>query len=131
MLNWHKFDVNDIEEAIDEISLTAAAGPDGFPVTLLKTWKGILCKPLNMLWCKTLDLGIAPDLLNRNHIIPLHKGGSYANVCKLSTCSFNLSHNKAIWKNYSQEPCQLHGKKQLLIPINMAFVLANHVSASY
>ena len=31
------FDVNDIEEAINDIFSTAAAGPDGVPAILLKT----------------------------------------------------------------------------------------------
>ena len=73
-----EFNVKDIEEAIDEISLTAAAGPDGFPAILLKTCKTTLSKPLYILWRKSLDIGITPDLLKRSHIIPMHKGGSHA-----------------------------------------------------
>ena len=73
-----EFSKQDIIKAIDDISMTAAAGPDGFPAILLKTCKDILCRPLYMLWRKSLDLGITPDLLKQSYIVPMHKGGSHA-----------------------------------------------------
>ena len=70
------FGENDIIEAIDDISPTAAAGPDGFPAILLKQCKEALSKPLFLLWRKFLDLGMTPESLKMGHIIPTHKGGS-------------------------------------------------------
>lgn len=72
------FNMEDIEEAIDDLSVTSAAGPDGFPTILLKNCKSILCKPLFTLWRKSLDLGIAPHQLKQSHVVPIHKGGSNA-----------------------------------------------------
>ena len=72
-----KFNQDDIIEAIDDISPTAAAGP-GFPAILLKTCKNALSKPLYVLWRKSLDMGITPIDLKHSNIIPIHKGGSYA-----------------------------------------------------
>ena len=62
------FNERDIEESIDEIASTAAAGPDGYPAILLKTCKKILSKPLLILWRNCFDLGVAPKLLKRSHI---------------------------------------------------------------
>ena len=43
------FDEEDIIEAIDQISPTAAAGPDRFPALLLKMCKHSLAKPLYLI----------------------------------------------------------------------------------
>ena len=70
--------MKEIEESIDEIASTAAAGPDRFPAILLKTCKKILSKSLLILWRNCFDLGVTPKLLKRSHIVPIHKGGSNA-----------------------------------------------------
>ena len=70
------FDLGDIETAIDEIPRSAAAGPDKFPVMLLKNCKQSLAKPLYMIWRRSLDLGEIPLLLKTADIVPIHKGGS-------------------------------------------------------
>ena len=57
-----EFSVKDIEEAISDISTTAAAGPDRFPAILLKQCKSQLAKPLFIIW-RTSDL---PSLKIRN-----------------------------------------------------------------
>ena len=68
------FDEGDIVKAIDELSLTAAAGPDGFPACFLKYCKESLSKPLYIFWRKCLDQGTIPQSLKDANIIPLHKG---------------------------------------------------------
>ena len=70
------FSTEDIVKAIDEISPTSAAGPDGFPAILLKACKIPLSVPLEIIWRNSLDSGKIPQLLKTAHIVPIHKGGS-------------------------------------------------------
>ena len=70
------FDEEDIVEAIDQISPSAAAGPDGFPAMLLKTCKYSISKPLYLIWRRSLDSGLIPRSMKTANIIPIHKGGS-------------------------------------------------------
>ena len=69
------FDEEDIIEAIDQISPTAAAGPDKFPSLLLKICKQTLAKPLFMIWKRSLSTGDIPQLLKTANVVPIHKGG--------------------------------------------------------
>ena len=39
--------------AIDKISSNAASGPDGVPVTLLKTCSRELCQPIKLIWAES------------------------------------------------------------------------------
>ena len=71
------FDEEDIEEAIDQISPTAAAGPDRFPALLLKMCKRSLAKPLFLIWRRSLDTGEIPFVLKTANVVPIHKGGSH------------------------------------------------------
>ena len=70
------FDEQDIIEAIDQISPSAAAGPDGFPALLLKMCRHSLAKPLFLIWRKSLDTGEVPFPLKTANVVPIHKGGS-------------------------------------------------------
>ena len=70
------FDTDDIIAAIDEIPQSSAAGPDRFPVLLLKNCKNSLAKPLHMIWRRSLDTGEIPQILKTANIVPIHKGGS-------------------------------------------------------
>ena len=72
------FSTSDIIEAIDEISTTAAPGPDCFPAILLKQCKEELAVPLVNIWRQCLDLGITPSLMRLSFIVPIHKGDSTA-----------------------------------------------------
>lgn len=72
------FTRKDIEEAINELSPTAAAGPDRFPAILLKTCRAVLSEPLYYIWRKSLDTGTIPGRLKIAFIIPIHKGGSWS-----------------------------------------------------
>ena len=66
----------DVIKAIDELSPTAAAGPDMYPALLLKNCKHALAKPLYLILRESLDSGHIPQLLKMGHIIPIHKGKS-------------------------------------------------------
>ncbi|CAL4152237.1 unnamed protein product, partial [Meganyctiphanes norvegica] len=70
------FDEEDIVEAIDQISSSAAAGPDRFPAILLKMCKLSLSKPLFIIWRSSLDCGEIPQRLKTATVVPIHKGGS-------------------------------------------------------
>ena len=70
------FTRKDIEEAMNEIPLTAAAGPDRFPAILLKMCRQPLSEPLFIMWRKSLDTGTVPQELKTANIIPIHKGNT-------------------------------------------------------
>ena len=65
-------------DAIDDIPLNAAAGPDRFPAILLKKCKNALVTPLYMVWRKSLDESTVPSFEKHANITPIHKGGSRA-----------------------------------------------------
>ncbi|XP_066935006.1 uncharacterized protein [Clytia hemisphaerica] len=67
---------DDLIKAINDLSQTAASGPDGFPAIFLKQCKEELSIPLCILWRQSLDKGIVPDGLKRCTITPIYKGGS-------------------------------------------------------
>ena len=70
------FTRDDIEDAINDIPLTAGAGPDRFPAILLKMCRHSLAEPIFILWRKSFDTGQVPSLLKTANIIPIHKGKS-------------------------------------------------------
>ena len=70
------FTEEDISKAIGELSPVSASGPDGFPSILLKNCKETLCYPLYLIWRKSLDEGVVPQMLKTANVIPIHKGGS-------------------------------------------------------
>ena len=53
--------------AIDKISSNAASGPDGVPVTLLKTCSRELCQPIKLIWAESFAKKEIP------HIIKIHE----------------------------------------------------------
>ena len=70
------FNQTDIEDAIDNISSTAAAGPDRFPAIFLKNCKTTLSAPIAQLWRTSLNTGNIPKSLKSANIIPIYKGKS-------------------------------------------------------
>lgn len=75
-LNTISISEAEIEEAISEISPNSAAGPDGFHPKFLKMCSAELAKPLQLLWSKSLESGLVPELSKTGIITPIHKGGS-------------------------------------------------------
>eukprot|EP00111_Clytia_hemisphaerica_P005295 TCONS_00015300-protein len=67
---------NGIMKAIDELSPSLAAGPDGFPAIVLKQCKEELAIPLCHLWKNSLEKGIVPNKLKKSTINPIYKGGN-------------------------------------------------------
>ena len=79
-LHTISFTEEDITSAINEISPTAAAGPDGFPAILLKNCKEALAVPITILWKKCFVEGTIPHSLKQSMIAPHHKGNSKADA---------------------------------------------------
>lgn len=76
ILDMIDFDEHDIIQAINEISQSAAAGPDRYPAIMLKKCKEELAKPLVMIWRKSLATTDITQLMRWSLIIPIHKGGN-------------------------------------------------------
>ena len=72
------FGFEDITEAIDDIKLNAAAGPDGIPPCVLKNCKESLAKPFYLIWSRSLESSAVPSCYKASYIAPLHKKGSHA-----------------------------------------------------
>lgn len=70
----------DIEEAMCELRLNAAAGPDGIPACLFHKCSAALAPPLaaGAIWRKTLHEDKIPLILKSAFIVPIHKGKSKA-----------------------------------------------------
>ena len=71
------FSMDDIIDAIDELSYSSGSGPDGVPAILLKKCKTELSRPLFLIWRNCLDVGITPDDLKVAHIVPIFKDGHH------------------------------------------------------
>ena len=69
------FSIKDIEDAIGELQLHSASGPDDFPAIVLKKCKKSLSTPLYILWRNSLDSGLIPKYLLSQKIIPVYKKG--------------------------------------------------------
>ena len=75
LLETIDFSEDDFVREINTLSTNSAAGPDGFPATLLKKCKTSLAKPLKTIWRNNFDKGNTPKILKTSYITPIHKGG--------------------------------------------------------
>ena len=64
-----------IVESIKELSSNPAAGPGGFPYSLLIKCSVILAPALNLMFSQSLTQGIFPSALKRAVIVPILKSG--------------------------------------------------------
>ena len=90
-------DFNEVD-IIRKILFTPAAGPDRFPVMLLKQWRTALSKPLYLMWTD-------PHLLKAARIIPIHKGSTGGNPQQLQSHCPDLTSHKDFWES----PAKGHG----------------------
>ena len=65
-----------IEDAISEVKLDSAPGPDGIPAILLKRCAGSLSRPIHLLWSESMSLGQVPSYYKTGYVTPLFKKGS-------------------------------------------------------
>jgi len=73
-----EFTVEDIVEAINEISINSAAGPDEIPASLIKNCKDAIAVPIHLMWSQSLAMGKVPSYYKFSHVFPLHKKDSKA-----------------------------------------------------
>ena len=73
-----EFSVSDIIEAIDDMKLNAAPGPDGIPPVVLKECKAQLALPIHLIWSRSLDSSHVPQSYKNSMVTPLYKKGSRA-----------------------------------------------------
>ena len=66
----------DIIDAINEVDENSSAGPEEVPAVFLKKTKEAIAKPLKILFRKSLDEGVIPDIFKLANITPIHKGGT-------------------------------------------------------
>ena len=66
----------DIIDAINEVNEKSSAGPDEVPAVFLKMTKEAIAKPLKILFRKSMDEGVIPDIFKLANITPIHKGGA-------------------------------------------------------
>ena len=65
-----------IVEAISEIKLHSAPGPDGIPAILLKRCTTSLSVPIHLLWSESMSSGIFPSFDKTGFVSPFFKKGS-------------------------------------------------------
>ena len=82
---------DDIIEAIDEISATSAAGPDGYSAMFLKKYRMTIAKPLYMIWRSCLDHGVTPNIWILSYVVPIFKGGSKGDPVNYRPVSLTLA----------------------------------------
>ena len=70
------FDYMDVRDAIDQLSVNAAAGPDGVPAILLKEARDNLSEPLTLIWTNSLNTGEIPEIFKMAFITPVLKPGA-------------------------------------------------------
>ena len=68
----------DILEAIKDIKMDSAPGPDGIPAILLKRCAECLSVPIQLLWSESMKTGLVPKFYKLGYVTPLHKKGSRA-----------------------------------------------------
>ena len=64
-----------IIDAISEISVSSAPGPDGIQASFWKKCAIELAVPLQMLFIQSLESAIIPECLKRAAIVPIYKSG--------------------------------------------------------
>ena len=70
------FTPDSIMEAISEIKLDSAPGPDGIPAILLKRCASSLSVPIYLMWSESMSSGIVPSFYKTGNVSPLFKKGS-------------------------------------------------------
>ena len=66
----------EIESIIMSLSSNKACGPSSISTSFLKTLKGVLSIPLQLLFNCSFSTGLVPDQFKVARVIPIHKKGS-------------------------------------------------------
>ena len=73
--NELSFSDKDIIDAIKDLQLDSASGPDGIPAVLLKYCAEQFCKPLRLIWEESMSKCVVPSFYKKAHVTPLYKKG--------------------------------------------------------
>ena len=109
-----EFSIADVVAAIDEIKPSAAAGPDGIPVCLLKSCKESLAVPIHMIWSRSMNEGNVPSIYKSSFVSPLHKKDSKAMASNYRPISLT-SHIVKIYERVLRNRMVSHLEKNGLI----------------
>ena len=88
--------------AINKISSNAASGPDGVPVTLLKTCSRELCQPIKLIWAESFAKKEIPSFYKQTCISPIYKSGNRAEAINYRPIALT-SHIIKIYERYLRE----------------------------
>ena len=88
----------EIENIIMSLSSAKASGPFSISTSLLKTLKGILSIPLQLLFNCSFSTGLVPDQFKVARVVPIHKKGSSYLVSNYRPISLLSIFNKLIEK---------------------------------
>ena len=72
--------LNDVLEGLMNLDLNKGAGPDNVTNHFLKQIANNIAKPLHYIFVTSLRNGIFPDNWKKSFIVPIHKGGSKADI---------------------------------------------------
>ena len=112
----------DIIDAIGELKMNSAAGPDGIPAILLIKTKPTIVEPLKIILRKSLDEEQIPDLFKLAYVTPIHKGGSKLNPEQYRPVSLT-SHVMKVFERVIKKNIMKHLIEQNLInPAQHGFV---------
>ena len=71
-----QFTEDDIIEAIKEVKLNAASGPDEIPIKALKECKEAVARPIFLIWQDSMKSGVVPQCYKESVVTPIHKKDS-------------------------------------------------------
>ncbi|KAL4148808.1 hypothetical protein QTP88_002960 [Uroleucon formosanum] len=91
LLSNYFFDVYHIESGLSKLCSDKSIGPDGLSGEFLYTLRSVLSYPLWLLFHKSLDEGIYPEILKLSTVIPIFKSGDPTDVVNYRPISI-LSH---------------------------------------
>ncbi len=93
-INTCSFDPLLVAKAIDQLSSSCSAGPDGIPNIALKRLRNILAIPLSFLFSSSMRLRTVPEDWKKAIIQPLHKSGPRYQVSNFRPISLSSSTSK-------------------------------------
>ena len=88
----------EIENVISTFNSSKACGPFSIPTFLLKTLKGVLSYPLEIIYNHSFESGTVHDQFKIAKVIPIHKKGSVHTISNYRPISLLSNFNKIIEK---------------------------------
>ena len=89
---------SEIESEIAILNDKKAVGPNSIPIKVLKLLKGILSKPLEIIFNVSFSTGIVPDSIKIARVIPVFKKGNHNSLSNYRPISLLSIFNKLLEK---------------------------------